>query len=183
MLCLSGLSYSQAGSQPLYLREIQAAAEFYFGIPAPVPALLAQITQESGFNPNAKSRVGAQGLLQFMPATAKWASQAGGFGVAAPLDPQWAIRAGAWYDRFLYDRVAPWVTACDRWLFALSGYNGGEGRVRQRQKLSPDPGNYAVTGYINPGIHPENQRENESYGPRILLTIQPRYKLYGPLIC
>lgn len=179
----SAPSFSQVGSEPPYLDHVRTSAEFYFGVPAPVPAILAQITQESGFNPNAKSYVGAQGLLQFMPATAKWAAQAGGFGVAAPLDPQWAIRAGVWYDRWLYARVRHPDTVCDRWMFVFAAYNGGEGRVWQRQALSPAPGNYTITGVINPGIHPANQKENQTYGPRILRTIQPRYKLYGPLIC
>lgn len=166
-----------------YLDDVRASAAFYFGVPAPVPVILAQITQESAWNPNAKSRVGALGLMQFMPATAKWAAQAGGFGIVAPLDPQWAIRAGTWYDRWLYDRVRAPNTTCDRWMFALSAYNGGESRVRQRQALSPDPGSWDVTGTINPGIHPANQAENAHYGPRILMAIQPRYKLFGPLVC
>jgi soluble lytic murein transglycosylase-like protein len=168
---------------PPYHADIRAAAEFYFGIPAPVPALVAQITQESGFNPKAQSVAGALGLLQFMPATAQWAAIAGGFGIAAPLDPAWAIRAGTWYDRFLYDRVRAPATSCDRWLFAFSAYNGGEGRVRKRQELSPSPGVWAVTGIINPGILPSNQAENERYGPRILFHLQPRFAHLGPLVC
>lgn len=174
-----------AVAQPVvpYQRDIQSAAEFFFGVPAPSPTIAAQIAQESNFNPNARSTVGALGLLQFMPATAEWASKTGGFGIAAPLDPAWSIRAGTWYDRYLYDRVKMANTPCDRWLFALSGYNGGEKWRALRQAASRDPGSWAMTGSINPGISEASQRENSQYGPRIVYVLQPKFSALGYNIC
>jgi soluble lytic murein transglycosylase-like protein len=166
-----------------YLDEIRASSQFYFGVPAPVPVITAQIAQESRFDPDARSPVGAMGIMQFMPGTAKWAAQAGGFGIAAPLDPSWAIKAGVWYDRFLYDRVQAPKTPCDRWLFTLSAYNGGEKRVRDRQAQSVDPGSWAATGNINPGISAGNQSENAQYGPRIVYVLQPRFTTLGQPVC
>lgn len=164
-----------------YLQAIQDAAQFYYGIPAPVPVLIAQIAQESNFQADARSPVGALGVMQLMPATAKWIAQEGGFAVSA-LDPQSAIRAGVWFDRYLYDRVRH-DGPCDRWLFTFSAYNGGEGRVRQRQALSKSPGSWAMTGNINPGISDANQRENYAYGPKIIYALQPKYTSLGPLVC
>ena len=43
-----------------------------WGLDAPVAAFAAQVHQESGWNPQAVSRVGARGLAQFMPATTLW---------------------------------------------------------------------------------------------------------------
>jgi soluble lytic murein transglycosylase-like protein len=166
-----------------HLPTVQAHAEFYFGVPAPVPAILAQITQESGFKADAISFAGAVGLMQLMPSTSKWAAQTAGFGISQPFDPAWNIRTGIWYDRWLYDRVRAPASKCDRWLFTLASYNGGEGWTRKRQALSANPGVWAVTGIINPGIAPANQAENQRYGPRILYTIQPRYATFGPLVC
>jgi len=158
-------------------------SQFRFGIPAPVPVIAAQIHQESGWNPTAKSPVGAQGLMQFMPSTAAWATTAGGFGTVDPLNPAWSIRAGVWYDRWLYERVKTYDSDCDRWHFTLSAYNGGLGYVYKRQRLSDDPGKYSLTGYVNPGITPTNQHENETYAPRILLRHQSIYQLWGRPVC
>lgn len=165
-----------------YRAQITREAQFRFGIPAPVPAIAGQIAQESGWNPAAKSRVGAQGLMQFMPATSQWAATAGAFGSVDPFNPAWSIRAGVWYDRWLYERIKA-NTDCDRWMFTLSSYNGGLGYVHKRQKLSPAPGDWNPTGAINPGIAPANQIENQTYGPKILLKHQRAFAAWGRLVC
>src|SRR5947209_4816236 len=105
----------------LHRPAIVRSAQLYFGIPAPVPVIAGQIMQESRFNPDARSRVGAGGLMQFMPSTAKWAGEQMQ-APAAPFNPAWAIRAGAWYDRWLYTRVN-YASDCDKWGAALSAYN------------------------------------------------------------
>ena len=43
-----------------------------WGLDAPVAVFAAQVHQESAWRPDAVSRVGAQGLAQFMPATSRW---------------------------------------------------------------------------------------------------------------
>lgn len=63
------------------------------------PLIAAQIEQESGWNPDAVSPAGAQGLSQFMPYT--WPSygiDADGNGVISPFDPADAIMAQAKFD-------------------------------------------------------------------------------------
>ena len=47
-------------------------AHSQWGLDAPVAAFAAQVHQESGWRADAVSRVGARGLAQFMPATARW---------------------------------------------------------------------------------------------------------------
>jgi len=90
----------------------QAAAAT--GVPAAL--ILAVAAQESGFNPNAVSPAGAQGLMQFMPGT--WAR----FGRGSPFDPHAAIFAGAAYLRHLALKLGSWP-------LALAGYNAGEQAV------------------------------------------------------
>lgn len=165
-----------------YRAQIIREAQFRFGVPAPAPVIAGQVQQESAWNPAARSRVGAAGLMQFMPATSQWAATAGAFGSVDPYNPVWSIRAGVWYDRWLYDRIKA-DTECDRWMFTLASYNGGLGRVYKRQSMSIYPGQWSATGYINPGISAGSQHENQSYGPRIMQRHQPAFKAWGKTLC
>ena len=172
VLYLAPAAAQSLGDQ--YRATIQREAQIRFGIPAPVPVIAAQIQQESAWNPYARSRTGASGLMQFMPGTSAWAETVNHWGSVDPTNPVWAIRAGVWYNRFNYDRIKA-DTECDRWHFTLSAYNGGLGYVYRRQKISPQPGSWEATGGLNPGILPSNQVENQTYSPRILLRHQPQF--------
>ena len=56
--------------------------------------------------------------------------------------------------------------------------------MRKRQARSPEPGRFEVTGRINPGITPGNQRENEEYPLRIVHRWQPLYESWGAgIVC
>ena len=79
--------------------------------------LRAVIVVESGFNPHARSKRGAVGLMQLMPATAIR------YGVSNPYDPGENVRAGARYLKFLIDRFGQDVR------LALAAYNAGEDAV------------------------------------------------------
>ena len=93
---------------------------------------LAQIAQESiNFSPKVVygptlSPAGAQGIAQFMPATAKR------FGLVNPFDPEQALDAWGKYMTFLLNKFG-W----DRYDLALAGYNAGEGRIQQYGGIPP----------------------------------------------
>ena len=88
----------------------------------------ALIVQESGFNEKAVSAVGALGLMQLMPKTAKE------LGVEDPLDAEQNIAGAARYLRTLY-HAFPESPDADRDRLVLASYNGGLGRVRDAQAL------------------------------------------------
>ena len=88
----------------------------------------ALIVQESGFKEKAQSRVGAQGLTQLMPATAKE------LGVEDPLDAEQNIAGAARYLHTLYHAFRESEGAHQHRL-VLASYNGGIGRVRDAQSL------------------------------------------------
>ncbi|MGF1552747.1 MAG: lytic transglycosylase domain-containing protein [Paracoccaceae bacterium] len=92
---------------------IEAAAETH-GLPKDFFARL--IWRESRFDVRALSPVGAQGIAQFMPATAKLV------GLAAPWDPVQAIPASAAHLADLREELGNWG-------LAAAGYNAGSGRV------------------------------------------------------
>jgi soluble lytic murein transglycosylase-like protein len=100
----------------------------------------AVISVESGYNPSARSRAGAVGLMQLMPKTAKR------YGVKNRLDPGQNIHGGARYLRDLklqFDNDLQLV---------LAAYNAGEGAVMR------------FGGRIPPF------RETVAYVPKVLST-------------
>ncbi|MCB1215457.1 MAG: lytic transglycosylase domain-containing protein [Deltaproteobacteria bacterium] len=104
-----------------YQHHIEKASSKY-GVPVSVVAGI--IWQESRANPNAKSHVGAQGLMQLMPGTAKH------LGVNDPWDPGQNIDGGTKYIRQMFDKFG-------RWDHAIAAYNAGPGNVQKYGGIPP----------------------------------------------
>ena len=105
-----------------YAAEIAAAARQHGVEEAIVRAI---IHAESAYNPNAMSRVGAQGLMQLMPATARR------FGVSNAFDANQNIQGGVQYLSWLLKRFNGDLT------LAAAGYNAGEGAVDKYRGVPP----------------------------------------------
>lgn len=111
-----------SGSGP-YKGLIQTAAENH-GVPVNILAWL--LWKESRYNPaiidgTKRSPVGAMGIAQFMPPTAR--EELGS--EAAALDPATAIPGAARYLKKLYNQTGTWAQA-------LAAYNWGIGNVKRK---------------------------------------------------
>ena len=116
---------------------------------------------ESGLRPEARSRVGAEGLWQFMPSTGRMYGLNQSWYVDERRDPEKATEAACKYLKQLYNMF-------DDWELALAAYNTGPGNVRKAIRRS---------GYKKDfwGIYNYLPRETRSYVPQfvaVLYTIE-----------
>ncbi|HCC46516.1 MAG TPA: hypothetical protein DEQ38_00105 [Elusimicrobia bacterium] len=120
--------------------------------------VLAVIQKESSFNPKAKSAVGAVGLMQLMPATAKWL---GLKDTSKLTTPAVNIKYGVKYLKMLWDEFATTAPAdiseaeikTKASQMAIAAYNAGQGNVRKYNDVPPfkETRNYVkkVTEYFS----------------------------------
>ena len=108
---------------PEQIEKLVGANAAQFGVdPALIKAIIAN---ESGFNANATSNVGAQGLMQLMPGTAN------GLGVTNAYDPAQNVWGGTKYIKGLLDRF----NGDPR--LAIAAYNAGPGAVEKYDGVPP----------------------------------------------
>jgi soluble lytic murein transglycosylase-like protein len=118
----SSVPVAGAGGDTSFDAQINAAASSNGIDPALLKGL---VSQESGFNPSARSGAGAVGLTQLMPGTAA------GLGVTNVLDPAQSLDGGAKYLRAQLDAFGGDVAR------ALAAYNAGPGAVQRYGGVPP----------------------------------------------
>lgn len=119
--------------------------------------LAAMSYQESGFDPQAVSSMGAMGLMQLMPSTA----DAMGVPRDKRFDPEQNISASARYIRKVSQSFSDIKDAEERIKFTLAAYNGGVGHVQDAQTLTRKAG--------------RNHQVWQEVAPFILHLSEPRY--------
>ena len=128
--------------------------------------LLAIIRQESEFDARANSHVGAQGLMQIMPGTAKLVARSLKTTYSKSLlksDPSYNIRLGTYYFNSLledYDGIFP---------FAIGAYNAGPNRIKSWIKRYGDP-NKGEINFID-WIELIRFKETRNYVQRVIENI------------
>jgi soluble lytic murein transglycosylase-like protein len=129
------------------------------------------IRQESAFDIRATSPVGARGLMQLMPATARELCDKEGvpYGADRIYDPELNIRLGTAYFRHLLDRFDGNVE------LALAGYNGGPNRIaRLWREAGPEAG-------LDDFLETLRIDESRNYVKRILVLGDSYRQLYPSL--
>ena len=131
--------------------------------------MAAQGFQESGLNQDAKSAVGAIGVMQVMPATGAELK----VGDIKELDAN--VHAGVKYMRFMVDRYykdEP-MDRLNKVLFTFASYNAGPGRIRQLRKEAAKRG-------LDPNVWFGNveQIASERIGRETVTYVSNIYKYY-----
>lgn len=101
--------------------------------------MAAQCFQESGFDPQARSWAGAQGLMQIMPGTARMLGVPDG----RIWDPETNIAAAARLLSKLNGKYSDIRNRDERINFVLAAYNGGEGHIDDARTLTRKHGGNA----------------------------------------
>jgi len=131
--------------------------------------MAAQGYQESQLNQDAKSHVGAVGVMQLMPATGKEQN----VGDIAQIEPN--IHAGVKYMRFMIDQYfanEP-MDKLNKGLFAFAAYNAGPGRIQSLRKEAARRG-------LDPNVWFDNVEvvASEKIGRETVTYVANIYKYY-----
>jgi membrane-bound lytic murein transglycosylase F len=105
-------------------RTFRKYSKRFFGMGFDWRVFKAQAIAESNLNPEARSSVGAVGLMQLMPSTFG-AVQTKNPELQSIDDPEWNIAAGIQYDRQLWSSWSDHESVPDRIRFMLGAYNAG----------------------------------------------------------
>ncbi len=151
---------------PYYHRDV---VEFYAAQYDLDPLFVASIIRvESKFNSQAISKMGAKGLMQLMPETARWISEQTNiqFNENKLFEPEYNINLGCWYLANLRSEFNNNIN------LTLAAYNGGRGNVKK---------------WINQGVWSGEEKdldkipfkETRDFVKRVKLTYQMYEKLYG----
>ncbi len=99
-----------------------------------------QAIAESNLNPNAKSHVGAKGIMQIMPRTFDEIKYKNPSIKGSSLQPKWNIAAGIYYDRSIWKLWKAKRPFMDKLGFMFGSYNAGKGNIIKAQKVAEKTG-------------------------------------------
>ena len=111
----------------------------YFGVGFDWRVFKAQALTESNLNPDARSAVGALGIMQLMPSTFK-EIQTKNPELEEVNDPRWNIAAGIYYNRRLWKSWNDHEQIQDRARFMFGSYNAGRGTILKAKDTAAQNG-------------------------------------------
>src|ERR1043166_6311849 len=143
----------------------------YFGLGFDWRYFKAQSMAESELNPEARSWVGARGLMQLMPSTFQ-EIQSRRPEFESIDDPEWNIAAGIMHDRYLWGLWSKDVPEEQRPAFMFGSYNAGEGTITRASGVARakqlDRSVWSNIEMVAPGVPRWRYRETLGYVRKIL---------------
>lgn len=131
----------------------------------------AQAIAESRLKENAKSHVGAIGLMQIMPATYTEISKRYRYIKGNSSSPKWSIAAGIYYNRSIWNLFKAKRPFQDRLDFTFGAYNAGKGNIIKAQKhakrLELNPDLWLSIEQTLPKVTGKHSKETLSYVKKI----------------
>lgn len=142
----------------------------FFGVGFDWRIFKAQGMAESNLDMNAKSWVGAKGIMQLMPTTFREV-QSKNPEIKAINHPEWNIAAGIYYNRQLWTQWEEGVDRGDHNRFMLGSYNAGRGTLIRAQKVASekelDPMYWQSIRTVAPEVPKWRHQETIEYIERI----------------
>ena len=158
-------------------------AKRMFGIGFDWRLFKAQGLAESGLASEARSGVGARGVMQLMPSTFR-EIQSKNPDFRSVDDPEWNIAAGIYYDRQLWRQWSGDVTDGDHHRFMFGSYNAGRVPILTAQRVAReehlDPRQWANVERVAPRVPRWRHQETLGYVVRIrdqLKRMDPKGRL------
>ena len=131
----------------------------------------AQAIAESGLKEKATSHVGAEGLMQIMPATFEEIKRKNPNIKGSSKNARWAIAAGLWYDREIWKLWKAERPFQDRLDFMFGSYNAGKGNILRAQKVAKkgglDPNLWGSIKSTLPKVTGKHSKETLGYVKKI----------------
>ncbi len=131
----------------------------------------AQAIAESGLKKDAKSYVGAMGLMQIMPATYAEITKRNRHIKGSANTPKWNIAAGIYYNRSIWNLFKVKRPFQDRLDFTFGAYNAGKGNIIKAQKRATrsglNPNLWASIEQTLPSVTGKHSKETLGYITKI----------------
>lgn len=130
-----------------------------------------QAIAESNLKSDARSAVGAKGIMQIMPKTFEEIKYKHPSIKGSSLQPKWNIAAGIFYDRQIWKIWKAERPFKDRLAFMFGSYNAGKGNILKAQKIAEksalNPDLWSSIKQTLSKVTGENSRETIGYVDKI----------------
>jgi membrane-bound lytic murein transglycosylase F len=137
---IASLGFERYNRVTKYDSYFKKYSKHYFGPGFDWRYFKSQAIAESNLNYDAKSHVGAKGIMQIMPKTFEEIKYKNPSIKGNALQPKWNIAAAIYYDRTIWKLWKAKRPFIDRVAFMFASYNAGKGNILKTQKVAKNKG-------------------------------------------